>query len=586
LKENIIMDTQTHTDTTIHAIPAQDSRTIHPIPLKDLHVSPLNMRAEKKEPNLKRMAGIAANILPTVREKGILTPLIVRPNNTGFEIVAGRRRYYAARVIEGETGSFPNIRCDVREGISDAEALDISLTENLAREDADELTYYKAFLSLTLKGRSVGEIARSYGKKEREVEQYLAIANLLPAIRELYRNDHLDTGDMRLLTMATKTQQREWMKLFQDDKSPYGNDLKGWLFGGAAIRTKFALFDPAPFAKKVTGDLFSDDSFFTNANTFWEAQDAAIAERRDQYLAAKWAEVVVLERGAQWPQWDFVKATKKDGGRVYIEPTRTGEVRFHEGYVSARELRQAEKQENRAKAKAKAEKDGKDAPARPAITQAMQSYLDLHRHGVVRLAIIARPADALRLMIAHAIAASGNWRVSPDHAGVRADTIGESLAKSAAHAVFADEAKAVKALLAPALKGTPNGSGVSGRGCGDDHTTIKVFRHLLTLKDKEVARIAALVMAETLASGSAVTDAFGEHASVEPRKHWTPDPAFFELLRDRASTSAMLADVAGKKEADRLVSAKLKDIKAALTAAAAKSKDWCPGWMRFPAKGL
>ena len=52
--------------------------------------------------------------------------------------------------------------------------------------------------------------------------------------------------------------------------------------------------------------------------------------------------------------------------------------------------------------------------------------------------------------------------------------------------------------------------------------------------------------------------------SVETRKHWTPDPAFFDLLRDRASTSAMLAEVAGKNEANRLVSAKLKDIKAAL----------------------
>ncbi len=140
--------------------------------------------------------------------------------------------------------------------------------------------------------------------------------------------------------------------------------------------------------------------------------------------------------------------------------------------------------------------------------------------------------------------------------------------------------------FAPAFRGTPNGSGVSGRGCGDDETTVKVFRHLLTLKDKEVARIAALVMAETLGSGSAVTDAFGEHASVDARKHWTPDPTFFDLLRDRASTSAMLAEVAGKKEADRLVSAKLKDIKTALATAASKSKDWCPGWMRFPAKRL
>ncbi len=76
------------------------------IELNRLHVSPFNMRAEKKVPSLKRMAELSANILPTVRDKGILTPLIVRPNNDGFEILAGRRRYYAARVIEQEAGSF------------------------------------------------------------------------------------------------------------------------------------------------------------------------------------------------------------------------------------------------------------------------------------------------------------------------------------------------------------------------------------------------------------------------------------------------------------------------------------------------
>ena len=75
------------------------------IELNKLHVSPLNMRAEKKPPSLKRMAAIAANILPTVREKGILQNLIVRPNNDGFEILAGRRRFYAAKVVEQERGA-------------------------------------------------------------------------------------------------------------------------------------------------------------------------------------------------------------------------------------------------------------------------------------------------------------------------------------------------------------------------------------------------------------------------------------------------------------------------------------------------
>ena len=92
------------------------------IPLKDLHVSPLNMRAEKKEPSLKRMAVIANNLLPTVREKGILQDLIVRPNNDGFEILAGRRRFYAARVIESERGSFDPIKCNVMDGADAASA--------------------------------------------------------------------------------------------------------------------------------------------------------------------------------------------------------------------------------------------------------------------------------------------------------------------------------------------------------------------------------------------------------------------------------------------------------------------------------
>jgi hypothetical protein len=57
-------------------------------------------------------------------------------------------------------------------------------------------------------------------------------------------------------------------------------------------------------------------------------------------------------------------------------------------------------------------------------------------------------------------------------------------------------------------------------------------------------------------------------------------------MRDRTAVNGMLADLSGKKTADKLVSAKLKDQKAALATAAAASTDWCPGWMAFPATGL
>ncbi|HEY2010852.1 MAG TPA: hypothetical protein VGH23_17825 [Rhizomicrobium sp.] len=380
-----------------------------------------------------------------------------------------------------------------------------------------------------------------------------------------------------------------WFKLWNDNDAPTGQDLKGWLFGGAAIRTKFALFDLAPYTKKITGDLFSEDSFFTDATEFWAAQDEAIAARRDAYLAAKWSDVVILERGKQFPQWDFVKASKKDGGRVYIEPTHTGEVRFHEGYVGQSEFRKAQKQARKAEAKDKGTGE-QDAPARSPITQTMQSYLDLHRHAVVRLAVLARPADALRLLIAHAVAASGNWSVRPDRQSARADAVGESVQASPAQAAFDTEAKAMRALLAPAFKSAraddEEDGGIAGRGHGDSEITIAIFQRLLKLKNAEVGRIGAFVMAETLASGSAVTDFFGAFAKIETRQHWTPDAVFFDLMKDRASVNTMMADVAGKKTADKTVSAKLKDQRVALADAASNAPAWCPGWMRFPAKGL
>ena len=246
----------------------------------------------------------------------------------------------------------------MREGIDDAAAIEISLIENVAREDADTLTCYETYVTLIRQGRSVGEVARLFGKKEREITQCLALANLLPRIRDLFRNDELDGSDLQLLTMATKTQQREWLRLWDDNDVPTGSDLKHWLFGGTAIRAEYALFDLEPFKERMVGDLFSQERYFASAKEFWSAQDLAIAARRDTYLAAKWSEVIILERGKHFPQWEFVKASKKEGGRVYIEPTLTGEVRFHEGYLTQREVRSAEKKNRKAKVGDKAEAEG------------------------------------------------------------------------------------------------------------------------------------------------------------------------------------------------------------------------------------
>src|SRR3546814_11911378 len=62
-----------------------------------------------------------------------------------------------------------------------------------------------------------------------------------------YRGGEIDAGTVRHLTLASKSQQKSWLALFDDEGSycPTGHQLKAWLFGGTAIAVKHALFDVA-----------------------------------------------------------------------------------------------------------------------------------------------------------------------------------------------------------------------------------------------------------------------------------------------------------------------------------------------------
>jgi ParB family chromosome partitioning protein len=554
------------------------------IQLADLHVSPLNMRAEKKEPSLQRMAVIAADLLPSIREKGILQDLIVRPNGQGFEIVAGRRRYYGARVVEQERGDFGPLSCRVMGEGDDAEALEISLIENVAREDVDPLSQYENYARLIRLGRSPAQIALSFGIGEKEVRQRLALANLLPRLRDAYRAELINAGEMQILTLAGKSQQRAFLALLDEHNAPRGSHLRDWLFGGDAISTKHALFSLEDYKGEIVTDLFGEDGFFKDKDAFWELQDQAIAARRDAYLDANWAEVVILERGARFDTWNFARAKKSASGRVYIAAAASGEVTFHEGYISHVEARKA-------LSKAQQGKDGGEpvdrATAKSPVTNKMRNYIDLHQHAAARLSLLSNPDMALRMLVAHAVASTGNWSVKPDTQRSDGNDVKASLLASEAQRLFEAERESVAALLGPlgGEKEVPDDIGqpspVSGQCVGEAAHTVRVFERLGALAPEEFLRVAAFVMAETLATGSAAARAIGLAAKIDMRAHWAPDEAFFNLVRDRDSLNAMLAEVAGKKEARKHVTAKAKDQRAALARAAAAEPAWCPGWMQF-----
>lgn len=533
-----------------------------------LRVSRTNMRAKGKTPNV-------GDLVPSVRVRGILVPLLVRPagDDDGYEIVAGRRRYVAAGIVAEEKGEDPPLPCAIIEAGDDAAALEASLIENFARLDPDEVTQWETFARLVKEGKSVEDVAATFGITERLVARILALGNLLPHIRNLYRQELVDAATVRHLTMANKAQQKEWLALYDspDSYAPTGQRLKEWLCGGELIATKAALFDPALYTGPIVRDLFGEDSYFADLDLFWTLQRQAVEAKRQAYLEQGWAGVELIEPGRHFARWEYDKRSRSRGGKVYILLSQRGEVEILEGLASRKE---AAKQERR---------DGDSRPERPEVTSAMRNYLDLHRHAAVRARLVAHPVIAFRLLVAHALASAGHWNVLPEPQRSDNPATGESVEASSAETLFAEKRRAVLALL----ELDREASTVVGEGRRAD--PVALFHRLIELTDDDVMFVAAALMGETLEAGSVVVDHLGCYLAVDMASLWHADEAFFDLLRDKQTLTALVADVAGPQAATANAGATGKVMKAVIRDCLAgengrpQVEAWVPRWLRFPA---
>jgi len=541
------------------------------IALDRLSISPANMRSGKKPPDI-------SGILPSIRARGIIMPLLVRPNgsDTTFEIVAGSRRFLAAQAVATESGSADPLPCAIMEAGDDAAALEASLIENLARLAPDEVTQWESFTRLVKEGRTPDEISMTFGMPELTVKRILALGNLLPRIRQLYRAEEIDATSVRHLTMATKAQQKTWLALYDDPQSsiPKGHQLKAWLFGGASISTSVALFDLETYQGRIVKDLFEKDGYFGDLREFEDAQRAAIEDRKAAYIADGWSDVVVLPDGQYFHRYEFAATPKRKGGRVYVTIAHNGEVAFHEGYLTEREAKRIAKGEA---------PEGQTNTTRPEITAAMTSYIDLHRHAAVRSALAANTDVALRVMVAHAICGSPLWGVRVQDQRSRNEAITESIETSVAEARFDERRRAVLGVLGfdpdePSITlGHDPKNGSSG-----------LFLRLLELPDAVVMEVLGVVMAETLASGTGLIETIGLHLGVKMADYWVADDAFYGLVRDREVLTEVLREVGGETVAQAHAAEKGKTIKSVINDYLTGSNDrikveqWVPRWMAFP----
>lgn len=552
------------------------------IPIDKLSIAATNMRGKGKDPDV-------SDLLPSIRARGVIVPLLVRPgpvpsNVEGcteghFEIVAGRRRFTAINVVAREGGAVKQIPCAILDEGDDADALEASMLENLARVQPDEVRQWESFVELVKSGRSVDEVADTFGFEPSAVKRVLALGNLLPRIRTLYRGGQIDVNTVRHLTLASKSQQKAWLALFDDEAAycPTGHQLKAWLFGGSAIAVTHALFDVEAFKGGIVADLFGEDRFFADSDAFWSAQMDAIEARKADYLEAGWSDVVVMPRGGWFRSWDYVHAGKRKGGRIYVEVRESGEVTFHEGYLTTKEAKRLSSGDDG---------DGgavPEKPSRPEVSGPLNAYIDLHRHAAVRADLVGHAGVALRAMLAHVIAGSALWRVDVEAQRAPKEDIAESVETCSAEATFDAKRRAVLAVL----------------GFDEDAPTVTreglhrppfapLFARLLELPDPVVMEIIAIVMGETLQAGSEAVEMIGLHLGTDMRNHWQADPAFFDQLRDREGLLAIIGEVAGAEVAAANAGEKVKALKSIIadclagTNGRAKVEPWVPRWMKFP----
>jgi len=120
------------------------------------------------------------SLMFSIRQHGLLQPILIRPRMTGFEIVAGHRRFHACKSLRWRF-----VACKIKE-MSDKEAYEIMLTENIQRKTMDPVEEAEAFRKYVLEygWGGVSELGRKIGKSEEYVSHRIQLLKLPDEIKK------------------------------------------------------------------------------------------------------------------------------------------------------------------------------------------------------------------------------------------------------------------------------------------------------------------------------------------------------------------------------------------------------------------
>jgi ParB family chromosome partitioning protein len=156
-------------------------------PIEDISPNITQPRKRFDEAALKELSD-------SIKEKGVIEPLIVRRVSGGFELIAGERRWRASK-LAGLT-EVPVVITDA----TDEESLELAIIENIQREDLNAIEEAEAYRSLADKfSLSQEEVAKKVGKERATVANYLRLLKLPPEVKDELVKGSISMGHARAI---------------------------------------------------------------------------------------------------------------------------------------------------------------------------------------------------------------------------------------------------------------------------------------------------------------------------------------------------------------------------------------------------
>ena len=183
-------------------------------------ISKISLNSIVPNPNQPRQDFNESSIIQlqaSIKEKGIITPITVREADKGYELVAGERRFRAAKNLK-----LRKIPAHIVKVKSDSEMMEIALVENIQRENLSSFEESQALLVLSQKyGLSHKDISKSIGKSRVYVSNALRLLKLPVDILESLRKKEISGGHGRaILQLKNRNSQiKLWEKILKHSLS-------------------------------------------------------------------------------------------------------------------------------------------------------------------------------------------------------------------------------------------------------------------------------------------------------------------------------------------------------------------------------